>query len=294
MSVDVLEASQVTKRYSSKEVLRGVDLRVPRGCVLGLLGRNGAGKSTFLKCAVGLLKVDSGTLSLLGEDSWRLSADAKSRLGFVAQTPQLTPWMRVGKLLKYAASFYERWNWDLVERLVAAWNLDLGARTRELSEGARRQVAIIMALAPEPDLLVLDEPVAGLDPVARRTFLKEIIDLALEGGRSVIFSTHITSDLNRVADRVAVLANGRVRFAGGLDELTDSVVRLYLRSQEELPTTLGLPNTLREEVGDREATVVVEGLDPQTIERLQERLRVQVDVQRLGLEDIFMELHHGA
>ncbi|MEM1182269.1 MAG: ABC transporter ATP-binding protein [Acidobacteriota bacterium] len=293
MSFDVLEASQVTKRFSSHQVLRGVDLSVPQGSVMGLLGRNGAGKSTLLQCAVGLLKVDGGELSLLGEDSWRLSASAKSRLGFVAQTPELTPWMRGRKLLEYAASFYPRWNWDLVRRLVALWEIDLRARVRELSEGHRRQLAIILALAPEPEVLILDEPVAGLDPVARRTFLQELIDVALEGERTVLFSTHITADLERVADRVALLADGRIRFNDRLDVLKERVVKLYVRSQDALPSTLGVPGTLREDVGRHEAMVVVEGLETEAVDGLRDRLRAHVEVKHLGLDDIFLEMHHA-
>ncbi|MEO1366727.1 MAG: ABC transporter ATP-binding protein, partial [Acidobacteriota bacterium] len=275
------------------QVLRGLDLQVPRGSVVGLLGRNGSGKSTFLQCAVGLLKIDGGQLSLLGEESWRLSADAKSRLGFVQQTPELPQWMGGRQLLEYTASFYPHWNWRLANRLVEAWKIDLRTRVRALSEGTVRQLAIVMALAPEPEVLVLDEPVAGLDPVARRTFLQELLDIALEGDRTVLFSTHVTSDLDRAADRVAILVDGKIRFSGELDTLKERVVRLYVRSQRELPATLGLPGTLREEIARHEATAVVEGPDPQAIERLQDSLRAHVEVNPLGLDDIFLAMHHA-
>ncbi|MEO1083097.1 MAG: ABC transporter ATP-binding protein, partial [Acidobacteriota bacterium] len=139
-----------------------------------------------------------------------------------------------------------------------------------------------------------DEPVAGLDPIARRTFLQELLDIALEGDRTVLFSTHITSDLDRSADRVAVLVDGKLRFSGELDSLKDRVVRLYVRSQRELPATLGVPGTLREEIDRHEATVVVEGLDPAAIGRLEESQRAHVDVKNLGLDDIFLALHHAS
>ncbi|MEM6796394.1 MAG: ABC transporter ATP-binding protein [Acidobacteriota bacterium] len=293
MSVDVLRASQVTKRFSNREVLRGVDLQIPQGSVCGLIGRNGAGKSTLLECAVGLQRISNGELRLLGEDSSSLSPEAQSRLGFVPQTPANAGWMTGRRLLKCAASFYPSWNWRLAERLVEAWGLDLRPRLRTLSEGTARQLAILMALAPEPDVLVLDEPVAGLDPIARRTFLQEILEIALEGDRTVLFSTHITSDLERVADQVAVLIDGAIRFSGYLDILKERVVRLYVRSPEKLPETLGLTGTLREDVEWREATAVVEGLDPREVEALEESLNARVEVKTLSLENIFLELHNA-
>jgi ABC-2 type transport system ATP-binding protein len=216
-----ISALSVVKAFGAKPVLRGVDLQIPAGSVVGLLGTNGSGKITLLKCLVGLLRPQSGRCELLGESSWDLSAEAKARLGYVPQIVNLYPWMKIADLLRYTASFYTNWNDDLAARLTREWELPANDRVGTLSVGQLQKVAILTALAHEPDVLILDEPAASLDPLARRQFLKLIIDLAEPGGRTVLFSTHITSDLERVADHVAILKNGQIAYFGLLEDLKE-------------------------------------------------------------------------
>jgi ABC-2 type transport system ATP-binding protein len=212
---------KVVKNFGRKSVLCGVNLDIPRGAVVGLLGTNGSGKTTLLKCAVGLLRPQSGDLSLLGEPSWNLSANAKSRLGYVPQVISLYPWMKVADLVRYTGSFYPNWNKDLAGRYMHDWELPSADRVGNLSVGQLQKLAILTAVAHEPELLILDEPAASLDPLARRQFLQLIIDMAEPDKRTVLFSTHITSDLERVADRVAILKEGRIVHFGLLDELKE-------------------------------------------------------------------------
>ena len=288
----LLVAQGVAKSYGSVPVLRRVDLAVPRGSVVGLLGRNGAGKTTLLECAVGLLHTDAGRMELFGEPSRDLSAGAKARLGFVPQTPRVSTWMTVGQSLKYTAAFYPTWHRETEERLLDAWGLRRKARARDLSVGAQRQLMIIQALAPGPDLLILDEPAANLDPVARRGFLDELIEIALEGDRSVLFSTHATGDIERVADRVAMLKDGEIHFAGELAALKEEVVRLTVEADRQLPPSLEVPGALWEQVEGREAAVSVVSREPQSIAReLEQRHAARVHLRPLSLDEIFLELH---
>ena len=214
-----LSFRNVHKSFGKKSVLNGVNLEVPTGSIVGLLGTNGSGKSTLLKCAVGLLRPQSGECELLGEPSWNLSAAAKARLGYVPQVISIYPWMTVANYIRYVSAFYETWNKDLSDRFQADFALDGGDRVGNLSVGQLQKLAILTAVAYEPDLLVLDEPAASLDPLARRQFLQMIVDLAEPGKRTVLFSTHITSDLERVADTVAVMKNGKIAHCGSMDEL---------------------------------------------------------------------------
>jgi ABC-2 type transport system ATP-binding protein len=211
----------VVKQFGGKAALQGATLEIPAGAIVGLLGTNGSGKTTLLKCAVGLLRPQSGECSLLGEASWNLSASAKSRLGYVPQVISLYPWMKVGDLVRFTASFYTNWNDALAARLLAEWGLLEGDRVGNLSVGQLQKLAILTAMALEPDLLILDEPAASLDPIARRQFLQMIIDLAEPKKRTVLFSTHITSDLERVAEYVAVMKQGRIAYFGLLEELKE-------------------------------------------------------------------------
>ena len=221
MNDAAIELRGIVKSYGKKQVLTGLDLAVPRGSVLGLLGTNGAGKTTLIKCALGLIRPQQGEARLLGEDSWNLSAEAKARIGYVPQVVNLYPWMKVRHLIDYTAAFYPNWNHDLVARLAEEWDIPCEDRIGPLSVGQLQKVAILLALGHNPDLLILDEPAASLDPLARRQFLQVIIDLAEPGKRTVLFSTHITSDLERVADRVAILKSGRIAWQGLLEDLKE-------------------------------------------------------------------------
>jgi ABC-2 type transport system ATP-binding protein len=163
-----ISIKNLTKNFRTRQALRAVNLEIPLGATVGLLGANGAGKTTLIKCSLGLLRPSSGECQLLGESAWNLSAAAKARLGYVPQVINLYPWMRVRELIEYTASFYTSWNVELAERLIKEWELPLDDRVRTLSVGQKQRLAILTAVAYQPDLLILDEPAASLDPQARR------------------------------------------------------------------------------------------------------------------------------
>lgn len=219
MNVSAVSIRNVTKSFDDKRVLCGTNLEVPTGSMVGLLGTNGSGKTTLLKCAVRLLRPQGGQCQLLGEDGWNLSAAAKARLGYVPQVINLYPWMKVQELVQYTAAFYPNWNHSIAKQLMGEWSLCPTDRVGKLSTGTLQKLSILTAVAHEPDLLILDEPAASLDPLARRQFLQLIIDVVGPGERTVLFSTHITSDLERVADYVAVMKAGQIAHFGSLDDL---------------------------------------------------------------------------
>jgi len=270
--------------------LDGVTLDLASGSVTGLLGRNAAGKSTLIRCAVGLLKPTAGRAAVFGQEAWSLDADAKARLGYVPQDIHLYSWMRVGQLFEFTAAFYPRWNERLVADLLREWEVPLDRRIRGLSPGTLQKLAIVLALAHEPELLVLDEPAAALDPAARRQFLAALLDVASDARRTILFSTHITSDLERVADRVILLNEGRVTFHGGLDELKEGVKRLHVTSDTPLAADFDLPGRLRRRVAGREALVSVRGISPGLVEEVRRDFGASVRVEDLSLEDIFLEM----
>ncbi|MCX7427942.1 MAG: ABC transporter ATP-binding protein [Planctomycetia bacterium] len=289
----VVSAQGVCRRFGSKEVLRGVDLAVPRGSVVGLLGKNAAGKSTLIKCLLGLLRIDDGTIRVFNEEPWWLSAESKSRLGYVPQEVSLYGWMRVRQVVQYTAAFYPRWNAALAEKLVRQWELPPNDRVGPLSPGQLQKLAIVLALGHEPELLVLDEPVGTLDPVARRDFLRTILDIAQSETRTILFSTHITSDLERVADRVAILRDGRIVFHDELDVLKESVKRIRITAARDLPASFAVRGALRVEVSGRSALVAVADAGNGLIDELLATWNATVDVEDLSLEEIFLEMHHA-
>jgi len=294
-SLAPLKLEDVRKYYGGGGVtaLDGVDWSVPAGSVVGLLGQNAAGKTTLIKTALGLIRPSRGEATIFGELAWDLSAAAKARIGYVPQVITLYPWMRVRQLINYTAAFYAHWNDALISRLALEWAIPREEKVGTLSVGTLQKLAIVLALGHEPELLVLDEPAASLDPGARRDFLRTLLDIAVDGRRTILFSTHITSDLERVADRVAILRAGRITYDGELGQLKDSVKRLHVTAEAPLPPTFSIPGAVRSQVEGNEALVSVRDISPQLLDDIRRNYAATVGVQDLNLEDIFLELHHA-
>ncbi|TWU00521.1 ABC transporter ATP-binding protein YtrB [Botrimarina colliarenosi] len=299
-----LEARSLIKAFDGDAVLKGVDLTVEPGTVLGLLGKNGSGKSTLIKCLLGLLKPTAGEAFVFGEDAWSLSAAAKGRLGYVPQEVVTYPWMRVRQVIAYTGAFYPTWNQRLADDLCRRWNLPLEQRAGVLSVGQLQTLGLVLALGHEPELLVLDEPVASLDPSARREFLRILIEITGDGDdaggrvgesarpRTVLFSTHITSDLERIASRLALLKDGAIAFEGESDALKERVKRIRLTSRNgALPTGIDIPGAIHTTVEGVLAEATVTDFTPDLPARLAAENNVDVAVVDLNLEEIFVEMH---
>ncbi|HUO65895.1 MAG TPA: AAA family ATPase, partial [Gammaproteobacteria bacterium] len=200
---------------------------------------------------------------------------------------QLTAADQIGVI----ASFYPRWDDELVNALSRTWEVDLRERIKGMSVGQRQKLSILLALGHRPDLLILDEPVASLDPVARRQFLEQIIDVAADGRRAVVFSSHIVSDVERLANKIWIVKDHRLYRQGDFDSLKDSIVRLHIRSARALPDALAVPNALSSQRNGSTATVVVRDWSVELHGELAARLAAEVEVEPLTLEDIFLELH---
>jgi ABC-2 type transport system ATP-binding protein len=287
----LVAARGLGKTIASKTILRDVCVAVSPGNVVGIIGKNGAGKTTLLEILLGFSPASSGSSQLFGHDSFTLPAAIKGRIGFVPQQDELVNPITGRQQLALIAALHERWNHELIERLQAAWEVPLDQNIQELSGGERQKLSILLALGHEPDLLLLDEPMASLDPISRRQFLQEIISIASAQTRTVLFSTHIISDLERIADQIWILRRGAIAWAGPLDTLKESVVRLTIASRRTLPTTLALPTALSQQVAGQRASAVVTHWSDAELARLRQDLDADIEVEPLGLEDIFVEFH---
>jgi ABC-2 type transport system ATP-binding protein len=285
-----IDVAGLEKVFGTNRVLDGVDLRVARGSVVGLMGMNGSGKSTLIKCLLGLLTPDRGDARVLGCPSTQLTGDVKARLGYVPQIVYLYGWMKVRHVITYTSTFYPQWDDAAAATLVAQWHVPLDERVQNLSSGQLQALASVLALAYRPELLVLDEPVASLDPVARRDFLRSLLDLAADGSRTVLFSTHISSDLERVATHVALLREGKIAHYSELDELKDRVKRLRLRTYGKFPLGFEVRGSLRTQVEGQTALAAVSDVTPELLDELRDTWQAEVRVEDLNLEEIFMEL----
>jgi len=209
----------------------------------------------------------------------------------VPQQDELIGALNGKQLLAIVAAFHGNWDRAFVDRLVAEWGVPLERRIATLSVGERQKLAVLASLGHHPDLLVLDEPVASLDPIARRQFLHELFAIAESTSRAVLFSSHIVSDLERAANKVWIVKDGRLHWQGEIDALKESVVRLQIRARKPLPQDLGVPNALAARVEGLVAQVTVAKWEPAATDALARRLDAAVDVEPLGLEEIFLELH---
>ncbi|ODV15423.1 MAG: ABC transporter ATP-binding protein [Rhodanobacter sp. SCN 68-63] len=286
----VLRVTQLSKAFAKREVLRALDWSVPAGRVVGLLGRNGAGKTTLLRCLLGLSPIDGGEVSLFGAPMTEPGGERMHRVGFVPQTFDLFPWMKVRAYLDFTAAFYARWNAALANRLLGEWQLDPKQKIGQLSQGQRQKLAIVRAIAPEPDLLVLDEPVASLDPQARRAFMAELLELMRAPGKTVIFSTHITADLERADADIALLRDGRIQFTRPLAELRTHLRRVVLSRAAGWPQAPVVAGLLKATVKGERAELLVEDPTLDSLDALAAREQATLQIETPTLEDLFVEL----
>ncbi|HEX6994751.1 MAG TPA: ABC transporter ATP-binding protein [Gammaproteobacteria bacterium] len=287
----VVSAEKLSKSFGHKEVLHDITAVAEAGDVIGVLGKNGAGKTTLLEVLLGFGPPTSGSAKVFGEESMHLSERAKARIGFVPQQDELIEMLTGEQQLKVTSAFYRSWDHALTGRLISEWEIPMDRAILKLSPGERQKLALVLALGHRPDLLVLDEPVASLDPIARRAFLKQLVDITGGEQRTVLFSSHIVSDLERAANKIWIVKHGRLIWQGELDALKESVVRLHVRGRRELESGLGIPNALSERIRGTRATVAVAAWNPAEQARLAARLDADIEAEPLGLEEIFVELH---
>ncbi len=287
-----IEVSKLCRSFGKHAVLRDVDWTIAAGSVVGLLGTNGSGKTTLIQCLLGLLKADSGLVLIDGENAWDLSARTKARIGYVDQRPKFYPWMNGADLLKYVGAMYPHWNAGLCAEYARQWDVPLFKPFGKLSPGEQQKIAILTALGNEPDLLILDEPVSSLDPLARRAFLRSLLEIARDENRTILFSTHITSDVERVASHVAFLHDGRIQWFDELDVTKERIRRLRFRSKRNFPASFSIPGALHIQVDGSLVVASVAAASEADIEAVCARYDAAVEVEELNLEEIFLELHH--
>jgi ABC-2 type transport system ATP-binding protein len=253
--IPIIEANGLGKRYGRTWALAECTLAIPAGRVVGLVGPNGAGKSTLLQLSVGLLRPTAGSIIVLGGRPGR-TPGLLARIGFVAQDAPTYAGMSIRDHLRFGAWMNPSWDMELAEDRITRLGLDPGQKAGELSGGQRAQLALTLAVAKRPELLVLDEPVASLDPLARREFLQGLMEIVAEHGASVILSSHLVADLERVCDYLVVLVDSRIQVAGGIDDLLATHYRLTGPRHERnaLPSD---QQVIGESHTDRQSTLVV-------------------------------------
>jgi ABC-2 type transport system ATP-binding protein len=287
----VISLNSLGKVIDGRAILSDISVDVEPGSIVGLLGKNGAGKTSLIDVLLGFSPPSSGSSRVFGDTSFDMCAATKRRIGFVPQQDELLDALTGRQQLALNAALHPAWDQAFIARLVREWEVPLDRRIQSLSGGERQKLATLLALGHQPDLLVLDEPASSLDPVARRQFLRELLEIAESPGRTVLFSTHIVSDLERVANKVWIIRDGRLAWAGDLDALQESVARVTLLTRTELPGHLGIEDVVSQRRDGSRVQLVLAAWHDGRRQELADRWGAEVGVERLSLEEIFLELH---
>src|SRR2546425_4828167 len=222
VSESVVTVSELTRRFGATTALASVSLSMPRGAVYGLVGANGAGETTRSKPILRLLRAESGSVRVFGLDPGADPVAVLSRIGYLSEENDPPGWMRVDELIRYTSAFYPKWDDAYADELRRAFALDPAAKIKELSKGQKARAGLLIALAHRPELLVLDEPSSGLDPIVRRDILGAVMRTIADEGRTVLFSSHLLDEVEEVADHVTMIASGRIVLSAPLADLKES------------------------------------------------------------------------
>ena len=287
----VIRTEALTKRFGKLAAVGDVSFEVPEGCVFALMGRNGAGKTTTIRMLLGLESITKGKATVLGLDPRKKDVEIRRGTGYVPESHHIYKWMKVREVAWFCSAFYPTWNDALCRDLLDRFSLDPEKRVKELSRGMVAKLALTLALAHEPKLLVLDEPTSGLDVIVRREFLGSIVNVIAEFNRTVLISSHLLADVERVADRVALMHEGQLRLVEDLESLKSRVCSVRVTFPGEAPESVEAPGLIRSEKSGQEWLLTYDNYTDDTIPALRQKLpNATLAAEPLGLEEIFIAL----
>jgi len=292
---DPIVIDGLTKHYGNRRVVDNVKLRVPAGCVYGLLGRNGAGKSTLIKMLLRMVQPDMGRATLLDEDFAELRPQTRAKIAYLAEGHPLYRWMTVAGAVRFTKGFYEKdiWNDRFLDSILDHFGISPKAKIGRLSNGQRAQVSLALALAPDPQLLILDDPTLGLDTVVRRDFLESMIHLIQRSGRTILFSSHILGDVERVADRIGILVDGVLRVDCPMEHFKASLRRVVLEFTGSVPRFPDCPGLVSQRQIGGKLELVIVGYSNEQAALAESLGAASIEVLEMNLEDAFIAYTRG-
>ncbi len=284
----IVQIHNVCKRFGKTKALDEIDLEIFSGSIIGLLGANGAGKSTLLRHIIGLYLADEGQCTTFGCDAGKLGPRELGRIGYVHQEGELLEWMTVKQLIRYVSTYYPNWNRQLEEKYIADYEISTTARVGSLSPGQRQKLAILLAIGFEPELLILDEPASTLDPIARAQFLDLLLQIIQDENRTIIISSHILSDVEKIIDHAVIMKQGRILVDCSFDELREQFCQVRVSALSgELPSELPFANMVQCRRSNGQAILTVQDSSREQLEQTAQGLNCEIDIQTLTLEDIY-------
>jgi len=287
----VIQTHQLTKYFGNKPALQDLCLTVPQGSVFGFLGRNGSGKTTTIRLMLGLLSPTRGSATLLGHDSADLPDDIRARVGYMPEGHPVYGWMKAREAGRFQSSFYPNWNNDLFNAVLDHFRITPNTKAKHLSRGMRAGLCLALTLAPQPELLILDDPALGLDPVARHSFLESMVYVTRENNCTIFFSSHLLSDVERVADRIAVLDHSVLRACCSVETFRNQVRQVLLRFEGDPPappSLPGIPGVLHSVRLGNELKLTLVNANGEVDEAMKKVGAASIESVPLGLEEAFL------
>lgn len=288
-----IETRGLTKCYGGRPVVHALDLKIPVGCVYGFLGRNGAGKSTTIKMLTGMVHPDFGEMHVLGEAVADLKPATRARIAYLAEGHPLYGWMTIDGLERLTRPFYPKWNKRLFDQIIDHFELPRRKKVRRFSNGQRAQVSLALGVAPDPELLILDDPTLGLDTVVRRDFLESLIQIIQRQGRTILFSSHILGDVERVADRIGIMADGVLRVDCPTEHFKEVVRKVVLEFGGPPPLFPKVDGVISDRVVGHRRELVIANYGDVHRDAAESLGAVSIEVLELNLEDAFIEYTRG-
>ncbi|MEE4243919.1 MAG: ABC transporter ATP-binding protein [Kangiellaceae bacterium] len=288
MSQPIIDIQNLSRSFADKQALNDISLSVGPGEVLGIVGENGAGKTTLIKHILGMYQAQSGTVEVMGMDPVAEPEKVLAEIGYLSEEPDMPAWMKVSELLNYTSSFYRNWDQKYAHELVSAFKIDTNKKVKELSKGQKARVGLVTAQAHKPKLLLLDEPSSGLDPNVRRDILGSVIRTVADAGRTVIFSSHLLDEVERVCDKLIMIKDGEIILSDTVENVLNNHYRIVVSSISSDAPLTALSGYLTHQYNSNDVTIDIYGsleditaeLAAVNIELLSHRL--------LSLSDIFI------
>ncbi|TWT51932.1 putative ABC transporter ATP-binding protein YxlF [Thalassoglobus neptunius] len=286
--------SNISRRFGSVYAVENVSLDVPRGATLGLLGMNGAGKSTTLRILMGLLKPHAGSVTIDDKDVVADGAELRTRIGYVPERPTAYSWMTVGEVMMFCKRLQPHWHDQTADEMLKSFRLDAGKRISALSKGMATKLHLLLALSHRPTTLILDEPLSGLDPVVRDEFLEGALAATCERDCTVVLSSHQVDDVQRLADRVAIMHEGQMLLDGGTESMLERAARLRLALENNDVVIPSLPGLIRNFREHRSCTLTVKRCTDEILADIRSTAGIiSVERIRLSLADLFKDIVLG-
>jgi ABC-2 type transport system ATP-binding protein len=286
----IITVKNLTKIFGSVRAIDNLSLDIYPGRIIGLMGANGGGKSTLIRHWIGLYLPDAGTCTTFGVKAKTLGPKELARIGYVHQEGRLIDWMSVAKLIRYIAAYYPNWNSEIESRYIEEYELDSKARVGKLSPGQRQKLAVLLAIGFQPELLLLDEPAAAMDPLSRRKFLELLMEVIQVSGRTIIISSHILTDIEKVIDHALIMDKGEMLCDCSMDDLREQYIKLRLTSLNgPIPEKLPFENIIKREQNGSKAIITLTGnmKSRDELEAIADGIHCQMEQLPLPLEDIY-------